>query len=232
MKSFTRKTLSISIALIGIIWLIAMFVFASLFGGEFEYLGSMIGGVVSVSISLLYLLFFRQPSGRQATEVGAVPIYYTVLYLAVTLILNTVLMFLHMGGLSLVLLLLNAGLTVGYVIVLLYSEKDTYRITAQVARTEQKLVSTGIIAQKLGMLISATEDSEIKKQLLKLKENVDYSSNISTSVTYDSEQKMILLLDDILQLTTENSDPAIIKDKIRQAEVTWKTRSSVASPAR
>jgi hypothetical protein len=121
---------------------------------------------------------------------------------------------------------------VGYIILLLWVEQHTARLTAQLAKTEKKTAPTKDIARKLGELLAITEDAEIRNKLLKLKEAVDYGTNISTNATAEKEQQMNELLDELLQLTISKADKMIVLNKVDAAEMTWKLRSSTTSSVR
>ena len=101
-----------------------------------------------------------------------------------------------------------------------------------IVKTEKKIAPTKDIARKLGELLAITEDAEIRNKLLKLKEAVDYGTNISTNATAEKEQQMNELLDELLQLTISKADKMIVLNKVDAAEMTWKLRSSTASSVR
>jgi hypothetical protein len=85
------------------------------------------------------------------------------------------------------------------------------------------------ISSQLAVMISVTTDAGIKNQLLKLKETVDYSTNVSQGFLVDSQNYFLLQLNQIQGMIDENKDYEEINKKIQEATVTWKIRNSVAS---
>ena len=119
-----------------------------------------------------------------------------------------------------------------YIIPLLWVELSVARLIRQLKVTEQKTTPSVNIRKKLGELLAITEDTEIRGKLLKLKEAVDYGTNISTNATAEKEVQMGALLDELAQLTIARADRLIILNKVEAAEMTWKMRSSTASSVR
>jgi hypothetical protein len=136
------------------------------------------------------------------------------------------------GDFNKYLIIFNIVIIAAYAIVILYAETYSRRVTGQLELTNQKTYNTAIISEKIGILLNLTDDNEIKGKFLNLKETVDYSSNISSEKTYQNEKLMEDCLDEIKNLIINKSDKALIKNKIREAEITWKTRTSIASSRR
>ncbi len=233
MRSISKsKLFALSITLLGIVWSLALIAVCSFWESPLPLGGAAIGATLAVILADIYLLVFRDTPDRQTVEVSAVPIYYTLVYFVMVVISNTALVLIGLGGFNRVVLSTNALMDVVYVILLLWAEKDTQRLKRQLSHTEQKLSLTIELLQKLGELLSVTEDEEIHKQLLKLKEAVDYSTNISTSTTYTLEEKMCRQLDEVMELIMAGADRTEIVNAIGRVETTWKMRSSMATSMR
>ena len=128
---------------------------------------------------------------------------------------------------------LSLWLTLAYVAAVLFSSTMLIlRGLGGLNLMEQKLAGPLHISAKLGELLSITQEGPVRTRLLKLKEAVDYSSNRTTSLTAESERQMVLQLEELLQLLSQGGEPAAIQDALRQAELTWSTRTSAASSMR
>lgn len=230
MKKMPKTSiLAISIAFIGLVWIFAIVAYTVVFGLPWLCWGSITCTAVAVIAAELYLLVFKKDLGAQAAEPGVLGAIFTICYLLITILLNSIFVLLAYGNFNWVLLTLNLAVLAGYVIVLLWVEQHTARFAEQLAKTEEKKAPTQNIARKIGELLAITEDVEIRNRLFKLKEAVDYGTNISTDATAEKERQMNELLDELLQLTICKADRMIILKKVYTAEMTWKLRSSTSS---
>lgn len=233
MKKMPKTSvLAISIALIGLAWIFAVTAYTMAFELTWLCWGSITCTVIAIITAELYLLVFKKHPGEQAAELGALGAILTICYLMITTLLNSAFVLLRCGDFNWILLAFNMAALVSYIILLLWVEQHTARVTVQLIKTEKKTVPTKDIARKLGELLAITEDAEIRNKLLKLKEAVDYGTNISTNTTVEKEQQMNELLDELLQLTISKADKIIVLNKVDTAEMTWKLRSSTASSVR
>lgn len=232
MKLSNSRLVSVTIGALGLVWCLAVFTVSGHFEPALHYGGGLVCGMIGVVLSVVYLMMFRHSPGPQAAEAGALSVYVTILYAVADIVANTIFILRHHGDFNSFLLLCNVAIGVAYVIVILYVEKDARRLSDQLAHTEQKILGTADISGKLGEILGIAEDSEIRKQILKLKESVDYSTNITTGSSSEKERMMERQLDELMEMIINRSDASAVRNKIRQAEMTWKTRNSAASSRR
>lgn len=226
------STLAITIALIGSVWALAVVAYTTMFELPGSCWGSIICTVVAIMSAEIYLLGFKKDSGESETEYGALGIIFTVVFLLIAVLLNSVFLLLGCGDFNWWLLTANLLTIACYVILLLWSEQTSARLAQQTEKIEQKSVPATNIGRKLGELLAITEDAEIRARLLKLKETVDHSTNISIQATGEREALMEVLLDELAQLTIAHAERLIILNKVEAAETIWKMRNSAASYAR
>lgn len=224
--------LAISIALVGIVWIVAAGVCTAALKLPFLSWDGIAGVVMAMIAAELYLLVFRKNPGEGGTETAALGIIFTVGYFLTAVLMNSVFVLLALGGFSLLFLILNLAVLVCYIMLLLWAEQQTARLGRQMAKTEEKTAPTREIARKLGQLLAICDDPEIKSSLLKLKEAVDYATNISTDATATYDDQMNTLLDEIVQLALGNADRMIMLNKVSSAQKLWKMRSGAASSRR
>lgn len=222
-----KKALTLSLGLLGAVWCLIMVAVATLFTPTYSFWGGVVGGVISVAIAEVYLLFIRFPSRAQAVEAGAVSIYFTIGFVAISAIVNTVFILIKLGDFNYVLLAANALIDVCFIIAAIYAEKHAIRVAAQLVRAEKKISFTAGISQTIGSMIAAAPDDTIRNQLVKMKETVDYSSNISADSSADLEQKFAAQLEEVQSMMEVCEDSAVILQKLQQAEQTWKHRNAV-----
>lgn len=230
MKSISKKTIfAISIALIGLIWISLIVAYSTLLNLASRCLTSVISMVLSIIIVELYLLVFKRDSNNQSVETGAIGIISTICFLFVIAVINTIFIFKVLAILNWIVLAINLTVDVIYIGVIVSVEQYVTRLNKQLIYAEQKKVNSKEIARKLGELLSIADDVDVKERLLKLKEAVDYSTNISTYATSDIDIKMQNQLDELVQLMLGQADKMIIIEKLTVAEKTWKMRSNTAS---
>lgn len=220
--------LAISIVLLGLLWVFAVAAYTIGFKLPRMCWGSIVCTVIAIIAADVYLLVLR----KDADEPGAIGIIFTICYLLITVLLNSVFALVGCGDFNWLLLTLNIVAIVCYIVLLLWVEQSTTGLTNKMVKTEQKTNPSVEISRKLGELLAITEDAEVRGKLLKLKEAVDYGTNISTGATSAKEQQMNELLDEIVQLTITNADRLIVLKKVDAAALTWKMRSSTASSIR
>ena len=233
MKKMPKNpVLAIAIALLGAVWVFAAFAYTMNFGVTWLCWGEIACTAIAVIAAELYLLVFQKHPSHQAVESGALGSILTIGYLLIVVLLNSIFILLGCAGFHWLLLTLNVAGLAGYVILLLWVERHTARLAAQLTETEDRTAPTKNIARKLGELLAIMEDAETRNKLLKLKEAVDYGTNISTRATAERERQLNELLDELLQLTISKADRRIILNKVEAAEMTWKLRSNSVSSAR
>ncbi len=222
-----KKTLTLSLGLLGAAWCLIMVAVASLFAPTYFFGGGIVGGVISFLIAEVYLLFIRFPSHAQSVETGAVSIYFTIGFVAISAIINTLFILIGLGNFNRVLLAVNALIDVCFIIAAIYVEKYAIRVAAQLERTEKKIFVTTAISQTIGSMIAAAPDDTIRNKLMQMKETVDYSSNISADAFADLEQRFAAQLEEAQCMMEVCEDSAVILQKLQQAEQTWKQRNTV-----
>ncbi len=229
-----KKTsaLAITIAILGFVWVFAIAVYIKLCGLPWLCWGSVTCTIIAIMAAEVYLLVFRKDPGNQGAEPGVLGIIFSVGYLLIAVLLNSIFVLLGFGDFNWVLVTLNVVAIAGYIILLLWAEQTSARLERQMEETAQKTAPSINIGRKLGELLAITQDKEIRARLLKLKEAVDYSTNISTNATSEKEFQMDMQLDELAQLTIARADRLIILNKVEAAEMTWKMRNSAASSVR
>lgn len=227
-----KSALAITIAIIGLVWAFAIIAYTMIADLPWLCWGSITCTMIAIAITEIYLLVFRKNSGAQGTEAGALGIIFTVCFLTISTLLNTVFVLVEFGDFNWLLVTLNLVVIAGYFVVLLWVEQSAVRLARQLKKAEEKTMPSINIARKLGELIAITEDLEIKDKLLELKQAVSYSSNITTNATIEKDAQMSALLDELAQLTIAQTDRLIILNKVEMVEKVWRMRSSIASSIR
>ena len=229
-----KKTsiLGITLAIVGAVWMLAVVLSHLFLKLPWLCWGSIAGVAVAVGAAEIYLLVLRKDPGSQAAEQGALGAIFTVIYLIIALLANTLLLVTGYGYFSWLLIVVNIAILAGYIILVMWTDQASKRLEKQLETVEKKTAPNTHIARKLGELLAITQDDEIRGRLLKLKEAVDYSTNISTQATADREMQMGAQLDETAQLTIARADRLIILGKVETAEMLWKMRNATSATFR
>lgn len=235
MNTSSKKFMIVS-GLITAAWVLVMITFLRvLAAGSFGIL-AVVGGIVafvvaSVSVSNWEKGAIRSPD---LTEINALGYIFSSVYLGAALIINAILCAIGIGHLfspmipvavNLVLLAIQIGMTA----YLPHYQQRTAYVTGHAAEKINPYVQ---ISAKLSSLIALSDNERVKMALRKLKEQVDYSSNVSNNYTKESEnnffQELLRIQD---KIENEDSEEEIMRS-ISKADRLWKSRNSIHASIR
>lgn len=225
MKLSGKKILLLMIALGTLVWTFAV----SAMAPATPYGGAVVFGVASAVIAGAYLEFFHHPISERETESWSLPLIFSVGYVAAALLVNAGFALMEYGYLNKWMVTVNLLLLAGYVILVLYAVKSAQEISERTMQMEQSKTLHREIAADLGLALALAEEKEVRERLLRLKEMVDYSSNVTTLDTTDMEVQMKANLEELVYLLRNKKSSTEILEKIRTAEICWRARSSAAS---
>lgn len=223
------KKISIIELLMFIGWCVVVLVFADYDRAGFYFWGGFGFGFLSFIVAGVSLLLIKMKNNRNTAEINYIPVYYTAVYLLVAIIINTYFVFRVTGKFNVILVVLNSVLLVAFIAIRLYTDSFVARVDEQTRQSAEKLRPIASISSQLATILSITTDTDIKKQLLKLKEMVEYSSNVAQEFLDNSQNLFLFQLNQIQSLIVEHKDKDEINKKIQEATATWKTRNGVAS---
>lgn len=215
--------------LLFICWCLIVLMFTNYDKVGFYFWGGFGFGVLSFLVAGVSLLLIKTKHNRSTTEINYVPIYLTLVYLSVSIVINTYFTFRKAGNFNILLVIFNSVILVLFIGIRLYTDGYVARVDEQTRHSAQKIGQITSISSKLSILLCATTDPDIKKELLKVKEIVDYSSNVSQEFTENSQNLFLLLLNQIESMIYEDREKNEIIKSIEEAAVTWSKRNSVVS---
>ena len=200
------------IALIGaaFIWIVAFILYQIYHEVGVNYWTGFAFGLIGMAAAEAGVLFAAK-TNRSTLETSGIYAYYSLIYIAVIIALNVFF-----------------ASTDDYIYVLLTYNADKYIKNAsdKTERAAAKTQNVSDISKELAVLISISRDSEIKQELIKLKEKVDYSNNVSQNISQKTEDVFLQKLHNIHDAISKGIGSDIIKSGIRDAEETWNIRNS------
>lgn len=221
--------LAITIAILAPVWLFAVVTFALVLAIPLTSWSTLVCMTVITIIAEIYLIGFRKSRNDASAESSAIGIIVTTVAVLISSVLNTFMTFIVHEGVNLPIVLVNVVIAAFLIIALVWAENHNSGVTERIDATTQKTAPSLEISRKLGDILTLTEDEEIRKTVLRLKEAVDYDSNISTAAKESREIQMSEHLETIIQLMINNCDKNTIMSKIATAEMIWKLRSNANS---
>lgn len=210
-------------------WCVVVLAFADYDRAAFYFWGGFGFGVFAFIVAAISFLYTNIISNRNTTEINYIPVYITSVYLIAAIIVNTYFAFREKGKLNVILVSVNLLLFIVFIGLRLYTDDYQIRVDKQTVHSATKIKPITTISAKLGILVSMATDADVKKQLLKLKETVDYSSNVSQGFSEESENLFLLQLNQIETMISEKQDKELISKKIQESMVVWKSRNNVVS---
>lgn len=215
--------------LLFICWCLIVMAFADYDKAGFYFWGGFCFGFLSYLIAGVSLLLIKTNNNRNTTEINYIPVYYTMVYLLVSIVINTYFTFRITGKYNIILVILNSVILVSFIGIRLFTDSYVARVDEQTIRLSKKISPITSISSKLSTLLSVTTDPVIKKQLIKVKEMVDYSSNLSQEFSVNSQNLFLLQLNQIESMIYDNKEKDEIIKRIEEAAITWNKRNSVVS---
>lgn len=193
----------------------------------FYFWGGFVGAIVAFLLCIGSLFLIQQRDESSMTEINAIPVWISLVYLSLALVVNSIFIFIRDDGPAKPLVISNVVLFVLFFATRMYTENYAQRVEEQAELMTEKTQSVADISARIGIILGMTTDNDVKKKLLSLKEMVNYSTNINHSGTEQIEAQFIAQLRGIEGLIHNRSDKQIILQKIDEASAVWKNRNSI-----
>ena len=224
------KRLSVIFGMIFVAWMLILAIATDfLFYGFYGWVGFW-GGIAAFGFSAASLLLWRPDTGRDTTEINAIPLVFTSVYFIAMLLANTVFCFLtYMNYPRVIPVVVNLVLTVAFVSVRMFVAPYRDRVSHTAARVAEKTRGVVGLSSKLGDIMGMAQDGAVKQQLGKLKEQLDYSTNVTQPLTADFENSFFHQLCEIANAIDQNMPTEDVLSKIKAAQMIWKRRNGASS---
>ncbi len=228
-KNNSIKKISIIELLIFACWCVVVLVFADYNHAGF-YLWAGFGfGVCHFVVAALSLFFVNTKNNRSTTELSFIPVYYTAAYLLISVCIDTYFIFRVSGDFNVLLVGINLVVLAFFIGIRIYTDSYVDRVDKQTRHIAEQTGAVASVQSLLSVIIGSVNDPDLKKQLIKLKETVDYSSNMSQQFTMNAQNQMMSVLNQIQVMVSQKENKHEIIEKINEASSIWKSRNSLAS---
>ena len=227
MESKGIKLALIIETLIWIAWCAIVLVFADYDKVGFYFWAGLICETVAFAISVVSKMLIKPKNNRTTTEVSFISIFSTEAFFAIELLVNTIFVLIADAEYNVIVVVVNVIILIVFVALRLFSGeylKNTADISAQSVAQMQPIAN---ISRQVGYLLAIANTPETKKRVRLLKENIDYSNNVSAYFTREYEERFLLVLSQVQTSIESNMDEVEIIRRIDEADRTWKGRNSI-----
>lgn len=227
MKDKNIKKLLIIEGLVLVCWLVVVLLFTASVEAGF-YLWCGLGfGIFSFVAAGASLFLVKGGAHNNTTEISLIPVYITAVYLVAAIAANSNFVIRVNGNYKFVPFAVNFALFILFISVRMFTDNYVNRVDRQTAKISSKVAQSANVSSMVAVVISGVSDKDIKQKLLKLKETIDYGSNVSNAQATPFINKLYDQLNTIQDLINTNADKAKIEQAIDEAENLWKTRNSL-----
>lgn len=218
-------TKKIIIAGLTVIWIVGFILSWNLLLAGPNYWIGFLFGLIGLVIAGVTIFFFGE-SNHNTTEIGYIPIYYTAVFVVLMMILNLSFAFVWSRFLRPVFIVANLVIILVYVVLAYNASRNLQRVKELTEYAPGKMKNTADISRQLSVLLSIAQDAGVRQELLKLKEIVSYSNNVTQQFSEDDERLFLEKLVNIQEDLSNNADTETVMGKIKDAATTWNIRNS------
>lgn len=230
MSKQTIKLLILNVAVL-LVWLISVLIFTDFSSVGFSYKCGIIFAIIAVIVASISITMIRPETNINLIEINSIPVVTTYGYMVLALIINTFFVIANNMGNNRIPVAVNLILLVAFVAFRIFTNSYGEQVDSQVAEVTEKLSSYKDIRNLMGDLLNCVEDPDIKKAVVSLKQQVDFSGNLSNDNVYDIETMFISNIEGIIAKISAGSDKEDILNSIKEADGLWKKRN-IKSTAR
>lgn len=227
MKSKTMRILLVP-TILGLAWFIVMLILCGFIPKGAIQLFAILFGLLAFIIVLAVIRYVcEQTDGTEDASYGPIAAYSGV-FLFLSVALNTVFHILRPSGMMTVFFVANIALLAIYLVLAIGSINLIHTNEQKSIETEQKTTGADRISGQIAELMNVSE-GETREKLAKLKETVDFSTNVTGKKTGFDEKSMQDQLSMIAEAISAKADPEAILQMIQDANIIWKNRNSMLS---
>ncbi len=210
-------------------WCACVVVFTDFSNKGFNFWCALSFSIAAFAVTFLSIVLANVSGNRNLTEAANIPNIISIIYLIIAVLFNAIFLFYIREQLDKLLLIVNIFILIIFAVARIYINSYIDRLNEQTNKIIKKSEPASDLSVKISLLISKVEDIEIRNKLLNLKEAMDFSPNLSQTQTIGCENMMEKQLEKIDGLINSNASKDEIKDRIKEADIIWKSRNSISA---
>lgn len=226
-KSFYRVNL-IALTGVALIWIVGFVLYRVYHDMETNYWVGFAFGLLGLAVAAAGTVCIGR-TNRSTQETKGIPVYYTSIYAVISAALNIAFAFTPGDQYMTLYVVANLFILLVYILLMYNAGKYIGRVTERTEYAAAKMEKVAEISRELAALISMSTDEGVRRELLKLKEKVDYSNNVSQSFTEQSEEAFLKKLYDLREAMSNGTGADVLTAKVKDADMAWNMRNSSGS---
>ena len=166
---------------------------------------------------------------RNDVSLFAIPLYYTIAFLVLSMAVNTAFLLLRLVSLVKVLVAIDVILLVVYLAAMYFTSSHLASVQTKSIVADSQTGSAAQLSAEIARLAGIAPYPEIKNSLLKLKETVDFSTNTVGTAADGDAHTVSLQLERLRQAMQNKAQPAELQQIVSEAVSTWRSRNASIS---
>lgn len=208
LKNVVNKKQVLSLSMIYIIWVVALFNFRIVKSFNFRFFVALLFGTISYAVTMSYILKFSK-SVRETSEIQHLPWIYTLNYISISLFTNFLCGAFNIGiGWTLIINLITLFV---YIQAIINVDKYIEKTVEKIEKFETKVENFNIIDQKMTYLLAKATDKDIKAKVLEIKQFFSYSNALSSDATRDIDAIIVDKIDKLVEAIENDKKEKVIK---------------------
>ena len=192
----------------------------------FNFWCALAFSIVAFILSFVSVAGMRISSNRNLTEINALPLIASIAYLVAAVAFNSIFIFGIYFGFRAVLVVVNVLVLIAFASYRLFTNNYASHIEALSEQITAKTSDAAFISSKIAGIAGKISDEDMRKRVLKLKETVDYSTNITQAWAVGIQDEFLLELNILETMLDEGCSKAAFDEKMSKLEAVWKSRNS------
>lgn len=223
-------SLSAILSAVFLSWFTIIFICIGSLFNSFYGITGFCGGIVALIVSLISILLWKYDTDRNTTEINGLTLVFTSLYFIIMLIVNGRFCFLTYSNCPKVLpVTTDFVITLLFIVIRIFILPYRDRVLRTTKSASEKTFNVSVISRKIASIINTSEDNSIKCELNKLKEEIDYSTNISQNSTSYLEHDFYDKLNQISYAINHGKSSEDILKLISEAKTLWNERNGASA---
>ena len=227
-----NKIISLAMIVLAALWCVVVLVFMNHSDAGFYFWGGFSFGLAAFIIVALSSYLVSYQANQNTTEITMIPAFVSGTFVVFSAIFNFIFVCLKDGEYEAAIVVVNVIAIMCYLIVVYYLTQYAARVTEKADRIAGKTMQFGKIKTEIAGALALCSDEDIKKKVLGLKQQIDYSNNLSQEAVADDEAALYSQIQDIEDLLRNKAEKSDVLSKIAEAEETLKIRNSKLSTIR
>lgn len=219
-----KKHFSVVFGAAALLWVLAMLFLVK--GTGFTFVCALVCGILVYLIAMAGYLWAHKQQKDAEAELSNVTYVILLGYAAAGTVINARFCMMKWEEVGMLLLIANFVITIAAVVLVPASVNNAKKGQQLADEVRARTAPTALYSSTIASLIAAAKDDEVRKELKKLKETVDYGTNVSRVDPEEKEQAFTEKLMDIEAQLKDGAAADAVIENIREAIRLYQSRNA------